>query len=160
MPNPYVNKVVQSNGTTLIDISDTTAVAADVAEGMYFYLATGEKVPGTASGGGGLQTENIIPEQSVNCTISIGSAYAGFIPTYSALPQNGEYYLVTVDGTEYIARAFNRSEGSLVLGDVRVQQGTAFVEYPFEIISESYFYIAVGTNGAHTLKVDRILSWN
>ena len=49
MPNQYVNKVIQSNGTTLIDISDSTAVAADVAQGKYFYLATGEKVQGTAT---------------------------------------------------------------------------------------------------------------
>ena len=51
MPNPYVNKVVQSDGTTLIDITDTTAVASDVAAGKYFYAATGQKMSGTATGG-------------------------------------------------------------------------------------------------------------
>jgi hypothetical protein len=49
--NPYVNKVVFGNDT-VIDISDSTAVASDVAQGKYFYLATGEKVQGTATGGG------------------------------------------------------------------------------------------------------------
>lgn len=47
MANQYVNKVDLADGTTLIDISDTTATAADVAAGKYFYLATGEKVVGT-----------------------------------------------------------------------------------------------------------------
>ncbi|MCR5224598.1 MAG: hypothetical protein K6C34_00785 [Alphaproteobacteria bacterium] len=45
-----INKVVFGS-TTLIDISDTTAVASDVAIGKYFYALDGTKTAGTASGG-------------------------------------------------------------------------------------------------------------
>lgn len=38
---------------TSLDISDTTAVASDVASGKYFYTAAGVKTAGTSSGGGG-----------------------------------------------------------------------------------------------------------
>lgn len=38
---------------TAVDISDTTAVASDVAQGKYFYTSLGVKTAGTASGGSG-----------------------------------------------------------------------------------------------------------
>ena len=38
---------------TALDISDTTAVASDVAQGKYFYTAAGVKTAGTGSGGSG-----------------------------------------------------------------------------------------------------------
>ena len=51
--NPYVNKVVKADGTTIIDISDTTATAADVLSGKWLHLADGSFVQGTNSGGSG-----------------------------------------------------------------------------------------------------------
>ena len=47
-----INKVVY-DGDTLIDITDTTAIASDVASGKYFYTNAGVRTQGTASGGGG-----------------------------------------------------------------------------------------------------------
>lgn len=50
--NPYVNKVVKADGTTIIDISDTTATASDVLNSKWFYTAAGQKIQGTGTGGG------------------------------------------------------------------------------------------------------------
>ena len=51
--NPYVNKVQKADGTTIIDITPTTATASDVSQGKYFFTASGELTLGTLSGGGG-----------------------------------------------------------------------------------------------------------
>jgi len=46
--NPYVNKVVYGD-QTVMDISDTTAEAADVASGEVFYTASGARSVGTGN---------------------------------------------------------------------------------------------------------------
>lgn len=51
---PSIDVPVSGGGTaSFVEISDTTAAAADVAQGKYFYTAAGVKTEGTASGGGG-----------------------------------------------------------------------------------------------------------
>ena len=46
------NKVQLADGTVLIDLTDTTATAADVGVGKFFYTAGGVKTEGTATIGG------------------------------------------------------------------------------------------------------------
>lgn len=51
---PSVNLPKTGGGTaSFVDVTDTTAAAADVASGKYFYTAAGVRTQGTSSGGGG-----------------------------------------------------------------------------------------------------------
>lgn len=98
MPNPYINKVVQSNGTTIIDISDTTAVAADVASGKYIYLASGQKVEGTASGTPSATQHTILFEFTDETSATITAYYdSSFISDAITSTTPTEYGGKTVD---------------------------------------------------------------
>ena len=58
MANAYVNKVQLADGTSLIDISDSTATADKILQGYTAYGADGSKLTGTATGGGGSVTQD------------------------------------------------------------------------------------------------------
>lgn len=63
---PAVELPKTGGGTaTFTDVTDTTAAAADVASGKYFYTAAGVRTQGTNSGGGGT-SKNVQIAQGVD----------------------------------------------------------------------------------------------
>lgn len=124
--NPYINRVdvVRGNSTdTLINISDTTALASDVAQGKYFYLASGEKVAGTSSGGGGgsvTQDANgfiVLPETgggggAANCVCGTftTSSTTGAAQTIT-IPYTGSGFPMTCN--IYLPEGYSNPEGTV-----------------------------------------------
>ena len=67
------------------DVTDTTAAAADVAAGKYFYTASGVRTLGTGSGGGG--TGGITQDQDGYLVLSpdgVGGGGGIDIPVFTA----------------------------------------------------------------------------
>lgn len=74
---PSIDVPISGGGTaSFVEISDTTAQAADVASGKYFYTAAGVKTEGTASGGGGVDVEALSVTQNGTYTAPSGKAYS------------------------------------------------------------------------------------
>ena len=68
---PAVNLPKTGGGTaTFTDVTDTTAAAADVASGKYFYTAAGVKTEGTNSGGGGSSKNTQVVQGTTRTTSS------------------------------------------------------------------------------------------
>lgn len=109
-----VNKVVRSDGTTLMDISPTTATAADVASGKVFFAANGVQTTGTASGssGGasGLAGKNVI---FFGDSISYGEG------------NNGHSYVDIIDEMGICASLVKEAHTSSCVGPYQVYQDGA-----------------------------------
>lgn len=81
---------------TAVDISDTTAVAADVAQGKYFYDATGTKTAGTSTGGGGsLVITDVSNTSGTTAEISVGGS-SGSVQTETGTFVGNDANVITI----------------------------------------------------------------
>ena len=155
--NQYINKVVYNNNT-LIDITDTTAVESDVAQGVVFYKADGSRAVGTAQGGSGM------PEFTIKGTIT--PSVSGGSITASNLQ-----YALTSDRTIGMiwGWALVKGEGGtapyrktkMSLGGMTVAQQTTDKQFVGNVVlggqnqsvvdQANNFYTEVDTNGAVSL---------
>ena len=72
---PAVTLPKTGGGTaTFTDVTDTTAAAADVASGKYFYTAAGVRTAGTNSGGGGSSKNAQVVQGTTRTTSSTQTA--------------------------------------------------------------------------------------
>lgn len=68
---PAVTLPKTGGGTaSFTDVTDTTAAAADVASGKYFYTASGVRTQGTSSGGGGESKNTQVVQGTTRTTSS------------------------------------------------------------------------------------------
>lgn len=110
-------------------------------------------VDGIVVGGGDTYTRTVVvPQQTVTPDSSRTAAF-----TSTEYFVDGEYYVVTCDGTEYIVTAETLWSSNVILGDAQVVWATSDVLYPFALVTdgsarEGYFT----TTSQHTIKVERL----
>lgn len=120
MANQYVNQVGLADGTVLIDLTTDTAVAADVASGKYFHLATGERVPGTNTYDSNTTDANAAASE----ILSGKTAYVNKNKITGSMPNNGAVSgtISTRDGTYSVPAGYHSGLGSVGINSVERQK--------------------------------------
>lgn len=142
---------------TALDISDTTAVASDVAQGKYFYTAAGVKTAGTASGGGATYTRTVVATQQTVTPTSNGTYYSATISTSAFV--SGAHYIVTYGGTEYYFNCVLLWGTNYLIGDLNYFYGATGDPYPFGLLwtSGSTCTLATDSGTTVTVKIERLV---
>ena len=146
---PAVELPKTGGGTaSFTDVSDTTAAAADVAQGKYFYTAAGVRTQGTSSGGGGGGTYRITLKNAGDSSL-IYVAYNG-----EGHYQSGDYFDVAA-GDPVIFHVYVGSTNAVYINGV--SQTLFLHEYEWTVTSDAsvlfdysmndHGYIRVATNG-------------
>lgn len=97
---PSVNLPKTGGGTAAFtDVTDTTAAAADVASGKYFYTSAGVRTQGTSSGGGGTDRLVLLQTTSIGSLSTSSTSAADTGKTVSLASSTGwaNYDLLLVD---------------------------------------------------------------
>ena len=97
---PAVRLPKTGGGTAdFTDVSDTTAAAADVASGKYFYTAAGVRTQGTSSGGGGTDRLVLLQTTAIGSLSTSSTSAADTGKTVSLASTTGwqDYDLLLVD---------------------------------------------------------------
>lgn len=113
---PAVTLPKTGGGTaSFTDVTDTTAAAADVASGKYFYTASGVRTQGTNSGGGGTSKNTQVVQGTTRTTSSTLTA----IGAEMTVSKTGTYDV-------YWSGVRTTTSGSYTYGTQLYVDGTAY----------------------------------
>lgn len=129
------NKAITTNGTD-IDVVGYSTVSVNVAGAEY--------------------TRTVIaPQQTATPT----SAMQQMTLTSSGLIEDGESYIVTLDGVEWLTTCETLWSANYCIGEVRyfLEASPSNTIYPFGAICENgVVYACFATTGSHTIKIERL----
>ena len=143
-----INKVVYGNNT-LIDITDTTAVASDVASGKVFYLKDGTQATGTASGGSTPTVATTSVTNSSATATSLEFTVNGKPLMFSLHANPSSYFTISSNGSYYYIVSM-MCNGTNIHGNYTYRNSRIYKDNTHYSFSYSNGKLTVSSSGSRT----------